>query len=77
MQVTLTKFADRVTITLDSGQLTNKIISYELRNRDLVYVIYCSPYKFKTFLLTDPLRIARHLNKIERKFNIIFNQEEV
>lgn len=76
MEVRLNKFAGKVYVTLDGGWSTNKRIEYKLCNPNLVYVTYSSPEKFKSFILTDRIQIARHLMKIENEFNIIFNLKE-
>lgn len=77
MEVRLNKFANKVYVTLDGGWSTNKRIEYKLCNLNLVYVTYSSPGSFKNFILTDSIRIAKHLIKIEKEFNIILNLREV
>ena len=76
MQISLSKFANRIYVTLKSDWNANKRIEYVLRNFNLVYVVYFSPGNIKPFILTDRIQIARHLMKIENEFNIIFNLKE-
>lgn len=77
MELRLNKFAGRVYVTLDGGWNTGKVLEYKLCNRNLVYVTYRTRGKFELFILTDSLQVARHLNKIEKEYNIIFKLEEV
>lgn len=77
MELSINKFAGKIYLTLANGWNSDKVIDYELCNKNLVYVTYRTIKRFKSFVLTDILQIAKHLNKIERQYNIIFNLEDV